>query len=170
MTSASPSYPQTLNQLLIQEHDACCALLATVEEERRAIKDLAITDFHGINIRRIAILETLQALTQSRETVVRRIAEIENLPEAATSLQVLLDCWQSPQVAALRHHHDTLMSAAKRAREEIKQNVVLIEGIRHFIEGALAAGTASMSGTDAYDRSGQRASLQSSAAILYQQG
>lgn len=170
MTSASLSDSQTLSQILIQEHHACCALLDTVEEERRAIKALAITEFHDINVRRIAILEMLRALTESRETVVRRIAEMERLPEAATSLQALLDRWQSPYVAGLRRSHDTLMAAAKQAREEIKHNVVLIESIRHFIEGALAAGTAPLSGADAYDRSGQRASLQSSAAMLYQQG
>lgn len=170
MTSASLSSVQALSQILIREQASCCALLDTVEEERRAIKALAITEFHDINLRRIAILETLQTLTQTRETAVRQISEMADLPEAVTSLQVLLDRWQSPHVAELRRHHDTLMVVAKRAREEIKQNVVLIEGIRHVIEGALAAGIATMSGADAYNRSGQRATLQSSAAVLYQQG
>lgn len=170
MTSGSPSQAQALSQILIQEYESCHALLETVEEERRAIKALAITEFHDINLRRLAILETLQALTQSREAAVRDLAEMANLPEAAASVQALLDRWQSPHVPALRRHHDALMTVAKRAREEIKQNVVLIEGIRHVIEGALAAGTATLSGADAYNRHGQRTMLQSSAAMLYQQG
>lgn len=168
MTSVSPS--EALSHILIQEQESCGALLETVEDERRAIKAMAITEFHDINLRRIAILETLQALTQSREAAVRQIAEQANLPEAALSLQILLDRWHSPQVPALRRRYDAVMVVAKQARDEIKQNVVLIEGIRQVIEGALAAGTATISGADAYDRSGQRAAIQSSAAMLYQQG
>lgn len=170
MTSANSSQAQALSQILTQEYESCHALLETVEEERRAIKALAITEFHDINLRRIAILETLQALAESREAAVRSIAEIANFPEAVTSVQVLLDRWASPHVTTLRRHYDRVMAAAKLAREEIKQNVVLIEGFRQVIEGALAAGTATLSGADAYDRSGQRTAIQSSAAMLYQQG
>lgn len=170
MTSASSTQAQALSQILIQEYESCRALLETVEDERRAIKALAITEFHDINLRRLAILETLQALTMTRDATVGGLAEMANLPDAGTSVQVLLDRWQSPHVTALRRHHDALMVVAKQARDEIKQNVVLIEGIRHVIEGALTAGTASLTGADAYNRSGQRASLQSSSAMLYQQG
>lgn len=170
MTSASSSQAEALSQILIREYESCRALLDTVEEERRAIKTLAITEFHAINLRRLAILETLQALTQARDAAVRQIAETARLPEAAASLPALLDRWPSPQTAELRRHHDRVMAAAKLAREEIKQNVVLIEGFRQVIEGALAAGTAALPGADAYDRSGQRATQPSAAAMLYQQG
>lgn len=170
MTSGSASTAQTLSQILIQEHNSCCALLETVEAERRAIKTLAIAEFHAINVRRIAILETLQMLTRSREAAISRMAEVANVPEASASLPILLDRWQSPLAVTLRRQYETLVSTAKQAREEIKQNVVLIEGIRHVIEGALAAGSAAISGGDAYNRSGHRATLQSSTVLLCQQG
>lgn len=170
MTSASLSCAQSLGEILSKEQASCLALLDTVEEERRAIKSLAVAEFHGVNTKRIAILETLQSLNQSREAAVRQLAEAVHLPAAADSLRTLLDTWRSPAAEGLRREYEALMTTAKRAREEIKQNVVLIESLREFLEGAVQAGTVLSAHGQAYDRSGQRVGAASSAAVLYQQG
>lgn len=170
MFSVSQAQCTQLVEIILQEQASCQALLDTVEAERRAIKSLAIGDFHSINVRRIAVLEQLQSIADRRDRVVQQIAE--SLPSSGplVSMQMLLDRSRGPEVATVRRHHDTLMTVAKRVREEIKQNVVLIEGIRGFVEQALAAGATAMTEGQAYNRSGKPASLHSPSAVLYQQG
>lgn len=170
MSSAIQSSSQTLGEIILQEQQICMALLETVEAERRAIKSLAITEFHTINTRRITILESLRALSESRESAVQHLADAAHLSGPVESLSALLDQWQNPHAATLRRHHSSLMATAKQAREEIKHNVVLIEGIRHFVEGALAASVTAVTGSNAYDKSGQHATLPSLSTVLYQQG
>src|SRR5512140_2521995 len=69
----TPTIP-ALCRLLDREEAACQILLETVLEERAAIRDLAVTEFHPINCKRLAVLESLQALGQEREVLVRQIA------------------------------------------------------------------------------------------------
>lgn len=170
MPSVSTALSAQLIEILTRELAACHALLDTVEEERHAIKVLAISDFHPINVRRLAVLEQLQSIADARDRAVCEIARLVAPLEAGPSLQGLLDRWRSPEASTVRRHHELLMVTAKRVREEIKQNVVLIENFRGFIEQALTAGATAMTDGKAYGRTGKPASVNPMSAVLYQQG
>ena len=170
MSSVSTALSAQLIEILLREQASCQALLETVEAERHAIKILAIGDFHPINVRRIAVLEQLQSIAEARDLAVGRIADATSLPGPIMSLQGLLDRWQGPEAAAVRRQHGTLMAIAKRVREEIKQNVVLIENFRGFIEHALTAGASAMTDGKGYNRTGKPAAVHPLSAVLYQQG
>lgn len=170
MSSVSTALSTQLVDILLREQASCHALLETVEAERHAIKTLAIGEFHQINVRRIAVLEQLRTIADAREQTVRRVADAASLPGPISSLQVLLDRWKGPDVTAIRRHYDAVMVTAKRAREEIKLNVVLIENFRGFIEQALTAGATAMTDGKAYGRTGKPASAHTLSAVLYQQG
>jgi xanthine dehydrogenase iron-sulfur cluster and FAD-binding subunit A len=170
MSSVSTALSAQLIDILFREQASCHALLETVEAERHAIKTLAIGEFHPINVRRIAALEQLRSIADARDRAVRQIADAASLPGPISSLQVLLDRWTGAEVTAIRGHYDALMVTAKRVREEIKLNVVLIENFRGFIEQALTAGATAMTDGKAYSRTGKPASANPMSAVLYQQG
>lgn len=170
MSSVSTALSAQLIDVLFREQASCHALLETVEAERHAIKALAISEFHTINVRRIAVLEQLQSIAEARELVVRQVADAASLSGPISSLQVLLDRWKGSEVEAIRRHYDAVMVTAKRVREEIKLNVVLIENFRGFIEQALTAGSTAMTDGKAYNRMGKPASANPMSAVLYQQG
>lgn len=170
MSSVHTSDATELSDILIQEQAAVDALLETVEAERRAIKSLAIAEFHPINVRRIAILEQLRALSDRRDRTVQRIVHgtTANVPPA--SLHALLDGWEGGHAGSIRRRYDALLTTAKHVREEIKQNVVLIEGVRGFVEQALSAGTTLATDTQTYGRTGKPAAAATSPIAVYQQG
>ncbi len=170
MPSVSTTLSTQLIDILLREQATCQALLDTVEAERHAIKALAIGEFHPINVRRIAVLERLQTIADARELMVRRVAEEASLPGPIPSLQILLDRWKGPDVTAIRRQYDAVLVTAKRAREEIKLNVALIENFRGFIEQALTAGSAATTDGNTYNRTGKPASAHQVSAVLYQQG
>ncbi|MDO9117752.1 MAG: flagellar export chaperone FlgN [Nitrospira sp.] len=170
MPSVSTALSAQLVTILLRELAACQSLLETVEAERHAIKTLAIGDFHPINVRRLAILEQLQSIADARDQTVRQIVLALSLPDSTASLHLLLDRWQGSEASTVRRHHETLMATAKHVREEIKQNVVLIDGIRGFVEHALTAGAAALTDGKAYNRTGKPALAHPSSAVLYQQG
>ena len=170
MTSVSTALSAQLVTILIRELASCQSLLETVEAERHAIKTLSIGDFHPINVRRLAILEQLQSIADARDQTVRRIAAALSLPDSTASVQSLLTRWHGSEAATIRRHHETLMTNAKHVREEIKQNVVLIDGIRGFVEQALTAGASALTDSDAYNRTGKPALAHPLSAVLYQQG
>lgn len=170
MSSVSTALSAQLITILLRELASCQSLLETVEAERHAIKTLAIGDFHPINVRRLAILEQLQSIADARDQTVRQIAVTLSLPDSMASLHVLLDRWQGSEASTVRRHHETLMATAKYVREEIKQNVVLIDGIRGFVEHALTAGATALTDGNAYNRTGKPALARPLSAVLYQQG
>lgn len=170
MPSVSTTLSRQLIDILLQEQATCQALLETVEAERHAIKALAIGEFHPINVRRIAVLEQLRSIADARELAVRQVADAASLPGSISSLQLLLDRWKGPDVTAIRRQYDAVLVTAKRAREEIKLNVALIENFRGFIEQALTAGASAMTDGNAYNRTGKPASVSPMSAVLYQQG
>ena len=86
------------------------------------------------------------------------------------ALQMLLDRWKEPDVPFIRRQYEAVLVTAKRAREEIKLNVALIENFRGFIEQALTAGATAMTDGKGYNRTGQPASVNPMSAVLYQQG
>lgn len=170
MPSVSTTLSAQLGTILLRELAACQSLLATVEAERHAIKTLAIGDFHPINVRRLAILEQLQSIADARDQTVRQVAIALSLPDSIASLHALLDRWHGSEAFTVRRHHETLMATAKHVREEIKQNVVLIDGIRGFVEHALTAGATALTDGNAYNRTGKPASAHPLSAALYQRG
>ena len=168
----SISHMPTLGDLcrhLNREEAVCRSLLETVQEERLAIRRLAIIEFHPINCRRLALLESLQQLTQERDDLVRRLAVQFGFPEAA-SVQHLMDRLTAAESADLRARYRSFMETAKVVRDEIARNAVLIEGIRGLIDQALSAGSEAMSGQDGYGSDGRRALAPSANVLLYQQG
>lgn len=170
MLSVSTALSAQLETILLRELACCQSLLETVEAERHAIKALAIGDFHPINVRRLAILEQLQSIGGARDQAAGRIAAALSLPDVSLSMHALLDRWHGPESTVVRRHHGTLMVLAKHVREEIKQNVVLIDGIRGFVEHALTAGASALADGNAYNRTGKPALAHSLSAVLYQQG
>lgn len=170
VSSVSTALSAQLIDALVREQAACEALLETVEAERHAIKSLAIGEFNSINIRRIAVLEELQSIADARDRSIRKIADAASMQGPTASLQALLDRWQGEEAPTVRRHHDALLATAKQVRDEIKQNVVLIENFRGFIEHALTAGAAAMTDGKAYGRTGKPSSAHPLSAVLYQQG
>ncbi|MEQ1627260.1 MAG: flagellar protein FlgN [Nitrospira sp.] len=170
MPSVSTALSAQLVTILLRELASCQSLLETVEAERHAIKTLAIGDFHPINVRRLAILEQLQSIADARDQAVRQIAVTLSWPDSIASLHSLLDRWHGSEATTVRHHHEKLLATAKHVREEIKQNVVLIDGIRGFVEHALTAGATALTDGNAYSRTGKPALTHPLSAVLYQQG
>lgn len=161
----------TLCNLLAQEESACRSLLETVQEERRAIRTLAIAEFHTINGKRLAVLEQLRVLARECDLLVQQFTQTEGSPpQSSLSLQRVIDSLTDHHSNELRGQYKRLMAAAKLVREEIKQNVVLIEGIRGFIDNALSAGTKVVPGLDLYNGGGQSTSALPTTALFYQQG
>lgn len=165
----SPTTAQ-LCRLLIEEEAACRSLLETVQEERAAIRTLAITEFHTINCRRLAILESLQTLAEERTRVVRQLAEHHGLQAGTCSLHQLLDHLTDSGSGDLQARYNSFMSTAKTVRDEIKQNVVLIENIRGVVDKALSAGTALVPGHDLYNHDGHSSRVSPLNVLIHQQG
>jgi hypothetical protein len=157
-----------LCRILDQETAACRSLLDTVHEERGAIRSLAITEFHGINCRRLAILETLQSLADQRQRLVQEWAGRQGWPHTTSVHHVLDRLTDAP--AELRNGYQRYMSVARLVRDEIKQNVVLIEGIREVVSQALSAGTTVVPGQELYTPAGQSANTAPVNVLLHQQG
>ena len=159
-----------LCQILGREEAACQSLLDTVQEERAAIRTLAITEFHSINCKRLAILEALQTLAQERDLLVRNMAQLCGLLPATTTIHTLMDGLTDSESTELRMRYSTFMSIAKMVRTEIKHNVVLIEGIRGVLDKALSAGTTMVPGLDLYNNGGHASVSPSMNALIHQQG
>lgn len=170
MPSATLS-PETgsLRKILIEEEAACRSLLETVEEERAAIRTLAITEFHGINCRRLALLESLERLADERDRQVRHLAAQQGL-RTVSSLPELLDRLTAPAAGDLPAYYHTLMSTAKTVRDEIRHNVVLIENIRGVVDKALSTGTAVVPGQDLYSQDGHSSRVSPLNVLIHQRG
>ncbi|HJT18936.1 MAG TPA: flagellar protein FlgN [Nitrospira sp.] len=158
-----------LSQLIDQEDASCRALLETVETERHAIRVLAITDFYAINARRLMTLETMQTLAQARDSLVSRLARHCGLPPSAT-LQEVIGALPEDDSRMLRERYDRVVAGLRNAREQIKQNEVLIENIRGFLERALSAATTAVPGLGGYDGSGRNKAASAHAMLVRQQG
>lgn len=164
----APTIP-ALCRVLDREGAACQTLLETVLEERAAIRNLAVTEFHPINCRRLVVLESLQALAQEREALVRQIAQQHAL-DPATTIHALIDLLAIPESTGLRERYNAFISIVKMVRAEIKHNVVLIEGIRGVLDQALSAGAAIAPGCDVYSGDGQRSRAATANLLIHQQG
>lgn len=170
--STSASFP-TITQLcclLHQEEAICHQLLETVHTERAAIRALAITEFHSINCRRLSILESLQSLANERQQLVQELAVNYGLQPVTTSIQEFIDNVQDSASEDLRITYRSYMTVAKTVRDEIKQNVVLIEGIRGVVDQALSIGTPAVSGGDLYTADGQSFVAGRVNMLIHQQG
>ncbi len=169
VSTFSPAITQ-LCRLLDQEKATCLQLLETIHAERAAIRTMAITEFHGINCRRLAILESLQSLADLRQQLVRELALHHGLAMEGASIQDLIDHMRSAASDDLRAGYRSYMTVAKTVRDEIKQNVVLIEGIRGVVDQALSAGTPVVPGRDLYTADGQSFVAAQVNVLIHQQG
>jgi hypothetical protein len=159
-----------LCRLIHQEEAACHQLLETVHAERAAIRTLAIIEFHSINCRRLSILESLQSLANERQQLVQELVAHYGLQPVTTSIQVLIDHVHDTASADLRVAYRSYMTVAKIVRDEIKQNVVLIEGIRGVVDQALSTGTPVAPGRDLYTADGQSFAAGPVNVLIHQQG
>jgi hypothetical protein len=164
------SFSISLCRLLAQEESACRRLLETVQEERKAIHALAVVEFPGINSRRLAVLEHLRALAHERDLLVLRFAEIDGAGTVSPPLQRIVESLTDPRSDDLREQYRRVMDAAKLVRGEIRQNAVLIEGIRDFMDNALSAGSKAASGLELYNGGGRSAGAGPAAALIHHQG
>jgi FlgN protein len=166
------SRPSTLFDvchLLEREEEACRALLDTVHQERAAIRMLAVTEFHSINCRRLAVLESLQRLTDERQSLVQKFAGEQGLSHSPVSLHDVLDRIGDPTAGPLRVRYNGYMATAKVVRQEIAHNVTLIEGIRGVVEQVLSAGARAVPGSDLYSQGGRAAQALPGTVFLQQQ-
>jgi hypothetical protein len=159
-----------LCRLLRQEEATCHQLLETVHTERAAIRALAITEFHSINCLRLSILESLQSLADERQHLVQELAAHYGLQPVATSIQGLIDNVHNPASEDLRTAYRSYMTVAKTVRDEIKQNVVLIEGIRGVVDQALSSNTPVDPRRDLYTADGQSFVAGRVNVLIHQQG
>ena len=159
-----------LCRLLHQEEATCHQLLETVHAERAAIRTLAITEFHPINCRRLSILESLQSLANERQHLVQEVGAHLGLQPVTTSIQELIDNVQDSASEDLRTTYRSYMTVAKAVRDEIKQNVVLIEGIRGVVDQALSTGAPAVPGGDLYTAAGQSFVAGRVNMLIHQQG
>ncbi|MBH0188502.1 MAG: hypothetical protein HP493_06525 [Nitrospira sp.] len=164
----TPTIP-ALCRLLDREGAACHALLETVLEERAAIRNLAVTEFHPINCKRLVVLESLQALAQEREALVQQIA-VQHAFDPATTIQGVIDRLAASESIGLQERYNSFVSTVKTVRAEIKHNVVLIEGIRGVLDQALSAGAAVAPGFDVYNGEGQHSRAANANLLIHQQG
>lgn len=158
-----------LCRLLQQEAEACQALLETVNQERAAIRTLAVTEFHSINCRRLAVLESLQRLTEERQSLVQQFATEQGLSSPTVSLHDILDRVGDAAAGAVRTRYNSYMAVAKLVRQEVAHNVTLIEGIRGVVEQVLSAGARAVPGSDLYGRGGHAAQAPQGTVLLQQQ-
>jgi len=168
-----PTFLPAITQLcclLRQEEATCHQLLETVHTERAAIRTLAITEFHSINCRRLSILESLQSLANERQQLVRELAGHCGLQPGTASIQELIDRVQDPSSEDLRDVYRSYMTVAKTVRDEIGQNVVLIEGIRGVVDQALSTGTSVSPVKDLYAADGQAIGTGRVNVLIHQQG
>ncbi len=135
MSAFLPAITQ-LCRLLRQEESACHQLLETVNAERVAIRTFAITEFHSINCHRLSILESLQCLADERQQLVQELVAHYGLQPVTASIQELIDHVKDTASEDLRAAYRSYMTVAKTVRDEIKQNVVLIEGLRGVVDQA----------------------------------
>lgn len=159
-----------LCRLVHQEEAACHQLLETVHAERAAIRTLAIIEFHSINCRRLSILESLQSLANERQQLVQELVAHYGLQPVTTSIQELIDHVHDAASEDLRVAYRSYMTVAKTVRDEIKQNVVLIEGIRGVVDQALSTGTPVAPGRDLYTADGQSFVAGPVNVLIHQQG
>jgi flagellar biosynthesis/type III secretory pathway chaperone len=162
-----------LEQVLVEEVTVCQSLLETVYEERKAIHSLAVMEFHAINCRRLAILEMLQRLTEKRDGLVSQLSRTYQLPESASTLQRIIEAIEAikdSDAETLRKQYDRFMTTARTVRDQVKQNVVLIENIRGFLDKALCAGVAGVPGLELYTNTGHNRITHAEATMIRQQG
>lgn len=159
-----------LCRLLRQEEATCHQLLETVHTERAAIRTLAITEFHSINCRRLSILESLQSLADERQQLVQELAVHYGLQPVTASIQELIDHIRDHGADDVRAIYRSYMTVAKTVRDEIKQNVVLIEGIRGVVDQALSAGIPVEPGKELYTADGQSFVAGRVNVLIHQQG
>jgi len=169
MSTFPPAITQ-LCRLLRQEETTCHQLLETVHTERAAIRTLAITEFHSINCRRLSILESLQSLAAERQHLVQELVGHYGLRPGTASIQELIDHIQDPSSDDLRAVYRSYVTVAKSVREEIGQNVVLIEGIRGVVDQALSTGTPVSPIKDLYAADGQSVATGRVNVLIHQQG
>jgi hypothetical protein len=155
--------------MLEREEESCRILLDTVHQERTAIRTLAVTDFHSINCRRLAVLESLQRLTDERQSLVRRFAEEQGLSSPTGSLYDILDRVGDAKAGALRVQYNGYVATAKLVRQEVAHNVTLIEGIRGVVEAVLSAGARAVPGSDLYGQGGRTEQAPQGTLFLQQQ-
>lgn len=170
LSGSTHSATRKLSQIISQEETACQSLLETVYEERRAVRALAVTEFHTINCRRLAILEVLQTLANERDLLILQLSQTYKLSQSASTLHGVIDALSDNDAGSLREQYDRFIATAKMVREQVKQNVVLIENIRGFVDGALSAGTALLPSRDTYNSTGHAPSALTQPALIRQQG
>ncbi|MCP9439198.1 MAG: flagellar protein FlgN [Nitrospira sp.] len=167
VSSHTPT-PADLFRLLDQEEAACRALLKTLEDERQAVRSLAIEKFPSINSERLALLESLQRLVRETDEVLRDLAARRGLLQSI-SWQAMLDRLMPEEAGELRVRRHSLTEAAESVREGLRRNGALVDAIRTVIDRALSAGSAAVSEREGYGSDGRRASAPAN-GFLYQQG
>lgn len=159
-----------LTDILIREEEACDRLLATLHQERTAIRRLKIDDFVTINEDRGSILESLERLEAERRHAMRDISRSWNLPEEALTLQRIVERLKSSGTSGLDERYARLARKLRVVREEIAFNAKLIEAIQSFVTKVLSAWSEGRPAEGIYSFGGDRGFRASGGALLRQRG
>jgi len=101
---------------------------------------------------------------------VQRLAAITGLPPDTATIHTIVDRARGPESDELRTRYTAFLATAKQVRDEIKQNVVLIENIRGVVDRALTAGTKIVPGLDIYTNDGRSAAVTPVNTVIHQRG
>ncbi len=153
MSRASSVIPH-LTDILIREEAECDRLLATLREERTAIRRLTLSDFGTINEHRLNILHSLDEIEAERRHAMDHLAEMWGAPPNSLTLQAVIDRFKTSGNQGLEEQHTRLAGKIRAAREEIAFNARLIDGIQTFIKKALHAWTDAAPKEGIYSSSG----------------
>lgn len=157
-----------LSRLLGQKEAVCRALLKILEDERQAVRSLAIEKLYSINSERLALLESLQRLARETDELLRDLAVRHGFPQLM-SWQAMLDRLMPEEARELYARHHSLIEAAESVREGLRRNRTLVDAIRTVIDQALSAGSTAAPEQEGYGSDGRRASAPAN-GFLYQQG
>lgn len=169
MSLASSVVPHLID-ILDREEAECDRLLATLREERTAIRRLTLSDFNTINERRLGILHALETIEADRRHAMARLADTWGVPSDSLTLHTVIDRLKTAGAQELEERHTRLAHTIRTAREEISLNARLIDGIQAFIEKVLHAWTEAAPKEGTYSSSGECRPGGTGGAFLRQRG
>ncbi|MEW6246966.1 MAG: flagellar protein FlgN [Nitrospirota bacterium] len=159
-----------LIDILRREEIQCDRLEATVQQERIAVRRLAIQQFAEINETRVNILQTLQALEEERSAVMGRLADDLKLDREKMSLSVVLSRVKTPDARLLDQRLENFAATIRRVRREIALNAMMIADFQNFLYRGLRVWQDAMGGDGLYSASGRVQTAGAAAAMVMQKG
>jgi len=126
-----------LSDVLDKELELYRSLLSLLQKERRTVVDCSIEDLIQINKEKENLVLKMRILEQSRQTLLKKIAEVMGIPPELLTLSVLEERLEEPlakQLSALRSKLRAILQSIREANEE---NRVFLQHSVDFVKGSL---------------------------------